>query len=228
MDISQIVPLTLSFIGMTAIGIIILVNDFKLLSVKMWMLLLFVLFGFLGVFAARICHGDFSPMFLLAVPIYVLLNLMNTYLNKNRFIGQADIDILNGTLSLLVPMGILSFSKNYGDQIVSDAVAIVSFGGLLLELLSWLLFGFLIAILAAVVKYVVKRILSKKESKKIDLEKTVIINSEEPETSVMEKLDENKVADNKKKKLRETKIPVCISFMPMYFYIVYAAIIFQL
>lgn len=228
MDISQIIPLTLSFVGMTAIGIIILVNDFKLLSVKMWMLLLFILFGFLGVFAARICHGDFSPMFLLAVPIYILLNLMNTYLNKNRFIGQADIDILNGTLSLLVPMGILSFSKNYGDQIVSDAVAIVSFGGLLLELLSWLLFGFLIAILAAVIKYVVKRILSKNESKKVDLEKTVIINSEEPETSVMEKLDENKVADNKKKKLRGTKIPVCISFMPMYFYIVYAAIIFQL
>ena len=63
MDITQIVPLTLSFIGMAAIGIIILVNDFKLLSVKMWMLLLFVLIGFLGVFVARVCHGDFSPMF---------------------------------------------------------------------------------------------------------------------------------------------------------------------
>ena len=220
MDISQIVPLALSFIGMTAIGIIILVNDFKLLSVKMWMLLLFVLIGFLGVFVARVCHGDFSPMFLLAVPIYVLLNLMNTYLNKNRFIGQADIDILNGTLSLLIPMGILSFSKDYGNQTISDAVAIVAFGGLMLELLSWLLFGFLIAILAAVVKYAVKRILSKKESKKVDLEKTV--------TTVMEKLDESKVADNKKKKLRGTKIPVCVSFMPMYFYMVYAAILFKL
>lgn len=228
MDITQIVPLTLSFIGMAAIGIIILVNDFKLLSVKMWMLLLFVLFGFLGVFVARVCHGDFSPMFLLAVPIYVLLNLMNTYLNKNRFIGQADIDILNGTLSLLVPMGILSFSKDYGNQTISDAVAIVAFGGLMLELLSWLLFGFLIAILAAVIKYAVKRVLSKKESKKADLEKTVIINSQEPETTVMEKLDESKVADNKKKKLRGTKIPVCISFMPMYFYMVYAAILFKL
>ena len=228
MDISQIVPLALSFIGMSAIGIIILVNDFKLLSVKMWMLLLFVLFGFLGVFVARVCHGDFSPMFLLAVPIYVLLNLMNTYLNKNRFIGQADIDILNGTLSLLVPMGILSFSKDYGNQTISDAVAIVAFGGLMLELLSWLLFGFLIAILAAVIKYAVKRVLSKKESKKADLEKTVIINSQEPETTVMEKLDESKVADNKKKKLRGTKIPVCISFMPMYFYMVYAAILFKL
>lgn len=228
MDISQIVPLALSFIGMAAIGIIILVNDFKLLSVKMWMLLLFVLIGFLGVFVARVCHGDFSPMFLLAVPIYVLLNLMNTYLNKNRFIGQADIDILNGTLSLLIPMGILSFSKDYGNQTISDAVAIVAFGGLMLELLSWLLFGFLIAILAAVVKYAVKRILSKKESKKVDLEKTVIINSQEPETTVMEKLDESKVADNKKKKLRGTKIPVCISFMPMYFYMVYAAILFKL
>ena len=32
MDISQIVPLTLSFVGMAAIGIIILVNDFRLLS----------------------------------------------------------------------------------------------------------------------------------------------------------------------------------------------------
>lgn len=228
MDISQIVPLSSSFIGMAAIGIIILVNDFKLLSVKMWMLLLFVLFGFLGVFVARVCHGDFSPMFLLAVPIYVLLNLMNTYLNKNRFIGQADIDILNGTLSLLVPMGILSFSKDYGNQTISDAVAIVAFGGLMLELLSWLLFGFLIAILAAVIKYAVKRVLSKKESKKADLEKTVIINSQEPETTVMEKLDESKVADNKKKKLRGTKIPVCISFMPMYFYMVYAAILFKL
>lgn len=228
MDISQIVPLALSFIGMTAIGIIILVNDFKLLSVKMWMLLLFVLFGFLGVFVARVCHGDFSPMFLLAVPIYVLLNLMNTYLNKNRFIGQADIDILNGTLSLLVPMGILSFSKDYGNQTISDAVAIVAFGGLMLELLSWLLSGFLIAILAAVVKYAVKRVLSKKESKKVDLDKTAIINSQEPETTVMEKLDESKVADNKKKKLRGTKIPVCISFMPMYFYMVYAAILFKL
>ena len=219
MDISQIVPLALSFIGMAAIGIIILVNDFKLLSVKMWMLLLFVLIGFLGVFVARVCHGDFSPMFLLAVPIYVLLNLMNTYLNKNRFIGQADIDILNGTLS---------FSKDYGNQTISDAVAIVAFGGLMLELLSWLLFGFLIAILAAVVKYAVKRVLSKKESKKVDLDKTVIINSQESETTVMEKLDGSKVADNKKKKLRGTKIPVCISFMPMYFYMVYAAILFKL
>ena len=68
----------------------------------------------------------------------------------------------------------------------------------------------------------------KNESKKVDLEKTVIINSQEPETTVMEKLDESKVADNKKKKLRGTKIPVCISFVPMYFYMVYAAILFKL
>lgn len=226
MDISQIVPLALSFIGMTAIGIIILVNDFKLLSVKMWMLLLFVLFGFLGVFVARIWHGDFSPIFLLAIPIYVLLNLANTYLNKNSLIGQADIDILNGTLSLLVPMAILSFSKSYGDQTISDAVSIVAFGGLMLELLSWLLFGFVIAILAAIVKYLIKKIIAKKT---VDLEKTVISNSEKQETSVMARLDPNKqVADNKKKRLRGTKIPVCISFMPMYFYIVYVTIVFQM
>lgn len=226
MDISQIVPLALSFIGMTAIGIVVLVNDFKLLSVKMWMLLLFVLFGFLGVFVARIWHGDFSPIFLLAIPIYVLLNLANTYLNKNSLIGQADIDILNGTLSLLVPMAILSFSKSYGDQTISDAVSIVAFGGLMLELLSWLLFGFVIVILAAIVKYLIKKIIAKKT---VDLEKTVIANSEEQETSVMTRLDPNKqVADNKKKGLRGTKIPVCISFMPMYFYIVYATVVFQM
>lgn len=226
MDISQIVPLALSFIGMVAIGIIILVNDFKLLSVKMWMLLLFVLFGFLGVFTARIWHGDFSLIFLLAIPIYILLNLMNTYLNKNRLIGQADIDILNGTLSLLVPLAILYFSKDYGNQTISDAVSIIAFGGLLLELLSWLLFGFVIAILAAFVKYLVKNIISKRDT---ELGKTVIVNSEEPETSVMSRVDQTKqVVDNKKNKLRGTKIPVCISFMPMYFYIVYTAIVFQM
>lgn len=226
MDISQIVPLALSFIGMVAIGITILINDFKLLSVKMWMLLLFVLFGFLGVFTARIWHGDFSHIFLLVIPIYILLNLINTYLNKNKLIGQADIDILNGTLSLLVPLAILYFGKDYGNQTISDAVSIVAFGGLLLELLSWLLFGFVIAILIAVVKYLLKKIISKRDT---DLEKTVIANSEEPETSVMDRVDQAKqVADNKKKKLRGTKIPVCISFMPMYFYIVYAAIVFQI
>lgn len=211
---SQLIIFITTCIGMIAIGCFILYNDFKHLSVKMWMLLAFISVGMIGVFVSRAFDGTFNPIMLLAIPVYFILNIFNTRFNNNKFIGQADLDIFNGTVALLVPLGILIYSKNYGE--LTNAVATISFGSILIELLTWLLFGFLLAIGIALVKWIILKI----KNKEPQLDKT---EKFDPITDMAIKTTEA-IADNKKIKLKGTKIPICISFMPMYFYMVYIAI----
>lgn len=233
-----------AYIGMTAIGVMILYNDFRRLSVKMWMLLLFVTFGIVAVIVSRAMSGSLNPIFLLSIPIYVVLNIINTRFNKNMLIGQADVDILNGTLSLLIPVAMIMNTAEYGDY--TSSVRLVYVGGLVLDLLSWLLIGFIISITAALIKFIIRKIQSRHDkgnseentSSSVDdklasAAAAATIKSGEMISDVKDlaaSMTDNKKHEERQKryKLRGTKIPVCLSFMPMFYFMVYAAITYAL
>lgn len=241
------IPLFTTFAALTVSSFLILKNDFKKLSVKMWMLLLFVVIGFVGVLASRIATGNFQWYFLLPFPVYIVLNILNTLVNKNRIIGQADIDIFNGTLSLLVPIIISMLNTDYGEYSeYADQANVIAISGMLSDLLVWLLLGFLLSLLVAIVRFTIQKISEKKNKpgKSEDVEekeKPTILSASIAVDSKIRGFSKNvsdranevkgqfssdtKIREESKKKmkLRGTKIPVCLSFIPLYYAAVYIA-----
>lgn len=241
------IPLFTTFAALTVSSFLILKNDFKKLSVKMWMLLLFVVIGFVGVLASRIATGNFQWYFLLPFPAYIVLNILNTLVNKNRIIGQADIDIFNGTLSLLVPIIISILNTDYGEYSeYADQANVIAVSGMLSDLLVWLLLGFLLSLLVAIVRFTIQKISEKKNKP----EKSDNVEEKEKPTILSASIDvdskirgfsknvsdranevkgqfssDTKIREESKKKmkLRGTKIPVCLSFIPLYYAAVYIA-----
>lgn len=241
------IPLFTTFAALTVSSFLILKNDFKKLSVKMWMLLLFVVIGFVGVLASRIATGNFQWYFLLPFPAYIVLNILNTLVNKNRIIGQADIDIFNGTLSLLVPIIISMLNTDYGEYSeYADQANVIAISGMLSDLLVWLLLGFLLSLFVAIVRFTIQKISEKKNKpEKSDnveeKEKPTILSASIAVDSKIRGFSKNvsdranevkgqfssdtkiKEESKKKMKLRGTKIPVCLSFIPLYYAAVYIA-----
>lgn len=241
------IPLFTTFAALTVSSFLILKNDFKKLSVKMWMLLLFVVIGFVGVLASRIATGNFQWYFLLPFPAYIVLNILNTLVNKNRIIGQADIDIFNGTLSLLVPIIISMLNTDYGEYSeYADQANVIAISGMLSDLLVWLLLGFLLSLFVAIIRFTIQKISEKKNKPKKsenveEKEKPTILSASIAVDSKIRGFSKNvsdranevkgqfssdtKIREESKKKmkLRGTKIPVCLSFIPLYYAAVYIA-----
>lgn len=229
------IPLTVAFVGMLAMTVLILYKDFKHMKVTQWMLLLFVLIGFIGVIVARAVTGCFQWYFLLCIPIWFILNTLNTKLNHNKFIGQADVDIFAGTLALYVPIAIYILSFNY-DSDLDFSIKAIQLGGIAMDLTVWLLIGLILTIVVTLIKFAYAKITNKKIAFDTDVNKEFLAEKEAKEKkSLGEKYDEigykvleksMGISSNKKDnktKLRGTKVPICLSFIPVYFAAVYNA-----
>ena len=164
-DLFSSLPLTIAVVGfMIALlitGIMIVVFDTKKMRVKMWQLLLFVAVGFIGVFVTRLITGTFSPIWLICIPIYVVLNILNTMFNHNKFIGQADIDVFSGTVALAVPTLILIGMQDFGDEntAIVNNIHMLNYG-------SELLLFFLIGIISSIAVFLVKLAINNKTWRK--------------------------------------------------------------
>lgn len=233
-NMSQFVPMIATFIGMTAVSCIILYNDFKHLKVRLWQLLLFVLIGFIGVYVGRISYGKFNPIILLSIPIYMLLNALNSMFNHNKLIGQADVDVLSGSIALFIPVSLIIITTDFGEY--SSSIKSIYIGGIAMDLLTWMLIGFILSILAALIKFVVIKIKEKNSFQPVDA--TIVIpmaqiKAQNAVSDIKEDVkdlyssfsDDEKMKERQEKyKLRGTKIPVCLAFIPMFYYMVYMAI----
>lgn len=83
-------------------------------------LLGFAVASFLGVIFSLVSTGRFSIIFLLSIPIYIVLFLLNTFLNREKILGAGDVDILNVAISLLVCEVIYILGKDisFGQDLV--------------------------------------------------------------------------------------------------------------
>lgn len=192
----------ITFLFMIVLAGIIIKNDICKMKIKMWRLLLFIGVGFLGYLIARIASGTFEWYDLLVIPIYAVLNILNTLFCRNRFIGQADVDILSGSFAMYIPAIIRTMSVDYGNTVVNSIhmMDLIKFG------LEFLLAGYILAIAVAGIRFV----LAKRRDKKLD------------NNDIKELTDKNNKRKNNKK-LKE-KIPIAMSFMPLFFYCVYMGI----
>lgn len=247
-DLFRLIPMVISYIAMGAMSVMVLYNDFKRLSVKMWMLFLLILFAFAGVIVGRVAAGTFEWYWLLIFPVYILLNVLNTFLNHNRIIGQADVDILNGTISIVVPTFMYIVSKSYDNY--TSSVHLIQITGILGDLSAWLLIGFLVALITSFVRWVIYKIAHRGDKSVSDVVKgeaiNVSIKAMNPQKVIKDSVDNvksnlskdvkstdesEKLTDIKEKnqlqdqgKLRGRKIPVCLSFIPMLYAAVFIGI----
>ena len=241
-NLKLLIPLIVSFVGMTIVGSKILFDDFRKLSIKLKWLLAFVLIWFLGVVVGRIINGTFYWYYLLFIPIYLVLNILTTKLGKNKFIGQADLDIVNGIISLLIPVIIQIMNTVYESDLEVNmfSINLVHIYTVLMDLFTYILLGYIIAIVIALIRHGFEKIKNRNKEPKNDVS----------DKSLKEKVDEasikatvkamnlkndaeakyKEVEDAKKKgkKLRKRKIPICLAFFPAYYYIVYAALFLNL
>ena len=243
-NLKLFIPLIVTFIGMGVVALKIFIDDLKKLSIKLKWLLLFVSIGFSGVFIGRIINGSFHWCFLLIIPVYIVFNVLTTKLGKNKFIGQADLDIFTGALTLFVPILIMIFTTTYDSEIVVDenSVRMIQIYTIAMEALTYLFLGYVAALLIALIRFVIERIKKPKEKKKEEITKEnkslkekvneASINAYVKATNLKENADKKyeEVQEAKKKgiKIRKRKVPVCVAFFPIYFYMVYAAMFLNL
>lgn len=230
--------LGITYAALTALGCKILYDDFRKLSVKVKWLLAFVVVGFLGVFIGRAMVGAFTPIFLIAIPVYIFLSFLNTKFNNNRFIGQADLDIFNGTLSLLVPLIMYIVSFSY-EKTLDSSIHAVQITSILTDLVFWVLVGYLLSLLVAFVRWGWDKIYNKSDEaenikniaesevvQKITVEKDLSGAAVSAVTAALELPEQEHAKIQEAKKQGKTtrhakKIPICLAFMPVYYVMVY-------
>lgn len=212
-----------SLVGMLFCSFYILRSDFQKMNVKMWQILFFILFGFIGLFASKFTNGTLSWAYAFVPFIYAILTFLNTKLNHNRIVGQADLDIFNGVLAIIPCVAIDLWIHDFGEY--TTFIRVAKFCGLVTNMLTYLLVGFILAIVCAFLKWAIQAVrlklnLRTELKKKIVDANLALMNAD----STLEK----KINDIKSKyagnRLRKTKIPVCISFVPAFIATVYFTI----
>lgn len=140
---------------------IILVADIRHKEVTMWQLLVLGTVGIAGVMITKVIENLFSIEFILMPIIYIVCIALNTIFNKNKRLGQADVDILSAILAISFPLMIYitthTCSACYGNLSFLINLSFVA------ELLFWLLVGCLLDFVYVLVSWLVKKI--KKQTK---------------------------------------------------------------
>jgi hypothetical protein len=231
------IPLILAWVGMVIMGIVTYVQDLKTLHIKFKHLLMFVAIGFIGYLASKIATMTFQWYDLLIIPLYVLLEVINTVFNKNHIIGQGDIDIFNGSLALLLPILIRICTQEYDYAAINQ----LQLEGILLDMCGWIFFGLVFTMVIVLIREFWARVVkvwwlpafsrkNKKEVKETTSNENSEVEEQEAivETSGDETDNDEEVVDaaaeRKKKFGLKTKVPVALSFMPVYFYMVWLGI----
>lgn len=181
-------------------GIWVYIQDFKNMEVVLWKILIVVVVGFVTAYAARIATGKelYWPLFLV-VPIYIVLSILNSALNKkDRLIGQGDLDLFSGTIALFVAMGIVIMGNmNVTEVLDGYDMRVLDSTTLLIETLTWFLFGILIAIVCGTARSIFVYVRAKKRGEdvgKFSLYFNVI----------------------------KARIPVMVAYLPCFIYSMYA------
>lgn len=194
--LSTTIPWLIFSVLMLVLTVMIIIEDYKRMKVKAWVLILFVAIGLVGLIVTTLVAGTFQWWNLLPIPVYFVLWVLNTKFNHNRFIGQADIDIFSGTIALYFPIIFSLASVDYGYTEVNMIHILDSLMGGLYFLLA----GYILALVIAIIRMIIQKVKGK------DIH------------------DLDKITDHTLKgKLKRMKIPVAISFVPLYFYAFYFA-----
>lgn len=251
---------------MVTTSIVIVVQDTKKMSLKVWMVFAFTVPPILGVLITRGALGIFQPMYLLALLIYPVLTFINEKVNLSNYIGPADIDIINAILALGIPTAILMFTQNFeinvGDSGASEALAKMSGLEFLANCANWLLVGVILGLAIYLIKLAVLdkgwRILALSifAANGIGLALSFTFSNSLIETIVLalsmfailifnKKSAAHMIAANSPaltymkvkvlngidikgdgvKKTVDAKMPLCIAFMPCYFYVVFTSML---
>lgn len=195
-DMGLFIPFIVTSILMLIVGAIVTVKDFKSMQVEIKWLLLFPTLAFIGVVVSRAITGTFQWYWLLYIPIYIFLDVLNIRYNKNnKIIGQGDIDIFAGSVAIAIPIviAILTTPVGIGDMgfdVDPTAINNARLSSFLMDSFIWLLLGYVVVIIIHVTKYFVKWALHGK-----------------PE-----------------EKLRKLRVPVAVTYMPINFWMLYVAI----
>lgn len=249
-DMRLFIPLIISWVALFIVGAKVYIDDLRNMKVKAKWLLLFVGIGFLGYYVSRLLTWSFQWYDILIIPAYVLFTIVNNAINRNNIIGQGDIDILNGSLALMVPVLIKICSEDYNMVMVNQIHVL----GLVMDMLIWLFIGLVVVSIIVLIreayirlKYIMKPYFAYKKEEKLakktnkfvgasdneveQFDKDESIESDEQEIEVITEEDSQKAdikeeseTGKKKKRLLKTKVPVALSFMPLYFFMVYMAI----
>lgn len=244
-DMRLFIPLAITWLIMLIVGTKIYIDDLKTMKVKAKWLLLFVGVGFLGYYVSRITTLSFEWYDLLVIPAYILLTIVNNLINKNHIVGQGDIDIFNGSLSLMIPVIFKILSENYNGMTEVNNIHLLS---LFMDMLIWLFIGLVVVSVIVLIreayiriKYIMKPYFAyKKEEREAKkrgeselLEETSEVEEDVELDTIEEKVEpksdqesdiKREEQGNKKRRLLKTKVPVALSFMPLYFFMVYMAI----
>lgn len=158
-SLTLFIPFVITMATLIILSVYVTYRDFKVLKVKVWLLLLFPLISFLGVYVARAIHGTFQWYFLLAVPIYILIEIINVKWNNNKIIGQGDLDILGASIALAVPISIGLMNVTYDIPIdipigSANTAHVMAFLG---ASLVWLLVGYLGTMAIFLAYYAIKK-----------------------------------------------------------------------
>lgn len=151
-------------------GIWIYILDYKNMQVMLWKILAVVGMGFLTAFVARMFSGNqlYWPL-LLFIPIYIVLNLLNTKFNKkDSLIGQGDLDLFSGTISLFICMAIVILGNMNVTEVIDgyDMRAIDSLS-LLMNTLTWFLLGLILALVFGTVRSILVYVRAKKRGEDV-------------------------------------------------------------
>ena len=235
-NLGAYIPFFVSTFFMAILGGAIVYNDFKKLSVKTYMLLSLVGVGFLGVICGRITTGAWSWYWLLMIPVFFVLDFLTVRFVKNKFIGQADVTIINGVVAILVPIAIDLWGIASQTELASS-LFVIRFGSVALNLLFMLMVGYILAIICGLIKWLINRSSSKKEVRdstkfgNASIAAAVGIMSasnkfkgEVDHLKDLIKEDADDIKTKKSTKLRGTKLPICLAFIPMFILAVYTAI----
>lgn len=132
----------------------IVISDTKKKTVPMWQLLALGGTGIMGVMITKTIENLFSWEFILMPVLYAVCIALNTFLNKNKHIGQADLDILSAVVAITVP-----FMQYINGHTCSQcgAAAIINMS-LISELLFWFLVGCLLDLAFVLIMWAVKKI----------------------------------------------------------------------
>lgn len=236
-NLGAYIPFLISALFMAIIGGAIVYNDFKRLSVKTYILLSLVLVGFIGVIIGKIATGEWEWYWLLIFPVYIVLEILNTKFNHNKFIGQADVCIANGVVALLVPMFIQLWGVAQSAEEYASSVLLIRFGAVILNLALLFVVGSVLAMICGLIKWLINRNSAKKEVRESTefgnaaiATAVAILNAkgfaDDQKEHLKDLLKENPedIKNKTSPKLRGTKIPVCLAFIPVFILAVYMSI----
>lgn len=139
---------------MLVFAALIVISDTKKKAVPMWQLLALGGTGIVSVMITKAIENLFSWEFVLMPVLYAVCIALNTFFNKNKHIGQADIDILSAVASIAFP-----FMQYVNDHTCSQcgAAAIINMS-LISELLFWFLVGCLLDLAFVLIIWTAKKI----------------------------------------------------------------------